>query len=260
MNSFSAMQKAIEFEIDRQVALLEEGDKIKQETRLWEEGSQRTISMRSKEGLADYRYFPEPDLPEVILSQEYVDATRADLPELPDAKRRRYESLGLSMQDTLVLANDYDVAAFFDEVLAKGADVKQSANWIMGDIAAHLKNIKMTITEAKLTPASLAELISLIKDSTISGKIAKEILPDLIEKGGSAKEAVESKGLSQISDSATIEAMVDKILADNMKQVEAYRGGKTKLQGFFVGQAMKASGGRVNPGLLNKILMAKLNG
>ncbi|XP_024359935.1 glutamyl-tRNA(Gln) amidotransferase subunit B, chloroplastic/mitochondrial [Physcomitrium patens] len=260
MNSFSAMQKAIEFEMDRQIALLEEGERIKQETRLWEEGSQQTISMRSKEGLADYRYFPEPDLPEVVLSQEYIDTTRANLPELPDAKRRRYESLGLSMQDTLVLANDSDVAAFFDEVLEKGTEVKQAANWIMGDVAAHLKSIKLTITEAKLTPASLAELIGLIKDGTISGKIAKEILPELIEKGGSAKGAVESKGLSQISDPAVIESMVDKILADNVKQVEAYRGGKTKLQGFFVGQAMKASGGRVNPGLLNKILMAKLNG
>jgi aspartyl-tRNA(Asn)/glutamyl-tRNA(Gln) amidotransferase subunit B len=181
MNSFSAMQRAIDFEIDRQVTLENEGlgHQIKQETRLWEEGSQRTISMRSKEGLADYRYFPEPDLPEVTLTQDYVDATQAMLPELPNAKRRRYESLGLSMQDVLVLANDSDVAAFFDEVIGKGTDVKQAANWIMGDLSAWLKNEKLAITETKLTPAALAELIDLIKDGTISGKIGKEVHPSI---------------------------------------------------------------------------------
>ncbi|KAH9575695.1 hypothetical protein CY35_01G123900 [Sphagnum magellanicum] len=199
MNSFSAMQRAIDFEIDRQVTLENEGlgHQIKQETRLWEEGSQRTISMRSKEGLADYRYFPEPDLPEVVLTQDYVDATQAMLPELPNAKRRRYESLGLSMQDVLVLANDSDVAAFFDEVIGKGTDVKQAANWIMGDLSAWLKNEKLAITETKLTPATLAELIGLIKDGTISGKIGKEILPELLQNGVSAREAIEAKGLSQ---------------------------------------------------------------
>lgn len=220
---------------------------------------QRTISMRSKEGLADYRYFPEPDLPEVTLTQDYVDATQAMLPELPNAKRRRYESLGLSMQDVLVLANDSDVAAFFDEVIGKGTDVKQAANWIMGDLSAWLKNEKLAITETKLTPAALAELIGLIKDGTISGKIGKEILPELLQNGVSAREAIEAKGLSQISDAAVIESMVDAIIAENPKQVAAYRGGKTKLQGFFVGQVMKVSGGRVNPALLNKILLSKLN-
>ncbi|CAM6090010.1 unnamed protein product [Calypogeia fissa] len=262
MNSFSAMQRAIEYEISRQVGLIEggKGDEIVQETRLWEEGAQRTTTMRKKEGLADYRYFPEPDLPEVILAEEFINSVKATLPELPNEKRRRYEELGLSMQDTLVLTNDSSVAAFFDTVLEKGGDVKQAANWIMGDIAAYLKNEKVSITEIKMTPSTLAELLELIKDGTISGKIGKEILPELIQTGVTAKQIVEKKGLLQISDVATIEKMIDEVLEKNASQVEAYRGGKTKLQGFFVGQVMKASGGKVNPALMNKILLEKLKG
>jgi aspartyl-tRNA(Asn)/glutamyl-tRNA(Gln) amidotransferase subunit B len=261
MNSFSAMQRAIDFEISRQVTLHQEGqgDKIVQETRLWEEESQRTITMRVKEGLADYRYFPEPDLPEVILTQDYIDALKASLPELPDEKRRRYERMGLSMQDVIILANDSDVATFFDAVLEKGADVKMAANWIMGDIAAFLKSEKLSISEIKLTPLELADLIALIKDGTISGKIGKEVLVELLAKGGSVKALIEEKGLVQISDPDVIESMVDKILAENPKQLEQYRGGKTKLQGFFVGQVMKASKGKANPTLLSKILLDKLN-
>lgn len=261
MNSFSAMQRAIEFEISRQVSLHGEGQaaKIVQETRLWEEGSQRTITMRLKEGLADYRYFPEPDLPEVVLEQAFVDNIRANLPELPNKKRRRYEGMGLSMQDVLVLANDFDVSKFFDEALTAGADVKLAANWIMGDMAAYLKNEKLTIKDVKLTPGALAELISLIQDGTISGKIGKEVLMDLLQKGGTAKTVVEAKGLLQISDPSTIAAMVDKVLAENPKQVEQYRSGKTKLQGYFGGQLMKASGGKINPTLMNKLLVERLN-
>ncbi|KAI5077144.1 hypothetical protein GOP47_0006968 [Adiantum capillus-veneris] len=199
MNSFSAMQRAIEFEISRQVSLHGEGQpaKIVQETRLWEEGSQRTITMRLKEGLADYRYFPEPDLPEVVLEQSFVDEVRANLPELPEQKRRRYEGMGLSMQDVLVLANDYDVSNFFDMVLVAGGDVKLAANWIMGDVAAFLKNEKLTIKDVKLSPGALAELISLIQDGTISGKIGKEVLVSLLQDGGTAKNIVEAKGLLQ---------------------------------------------------------------
>lgn len=261
MNSFSAMQRAIEFEMLRQVSLLKEGQaaNIVQETRLWDEGSQRTITMRLKEGLADYRYFPEPDLLEVVLEQAFIDEVRESLPELPERKRRRYEGLGLSMQDVLVLANDYDVSKFFDEVLTIGADVKLAANWIMGDIAAYLKNEKLSIKDVKLSPSALAELIALIQDGTISGKIGKEVLTDLLQKGGNAKMIIEARGLLQISDPATIEAMVGKVLTENPKQVEQYRSGKTKLQGFFGGQLMKASGGKINPTLMNKILVEKLN-
>ncbi|KAF8392129.1 hypothetical protein HHK36_022471 [Tetracentron sinense] len=264
MNSFSAMNRAIDFEISRQVLLHRQGqvDQIVQETRLWEEGAQKTVTMRKKEGLADYRYFPEPDLPEVILTKEYVDNIRDTLPELPEIKRRRYEKIGLSMQDVLFLANDVNVADFFDAAVEKGADVKLAANWIMSDIAAYLKNEKLSINEIKLTPQELAELISSIKGGTISGKIGKEILFELISKGGTVKALIEEKDLVQASyivDPAEIEKMIDKVLADNPKQLQQYRGGKTKLQGFFAGQVMKESKGKANPGLLNKILSEKLN-
>ncbi|XP_050219098.1 glutamyl-tRNA(Gln) amidotransferase subunit B, chloroplastic/mitochondrial [Mercurialis annua] len=261
LNSFSSMNRAIDFEISRQVHLHSQGqsDSIVQETRLWEEGAQKTVTMRKKEGLSDYRYFPEPDLPEVVLTREYVDSIQNSLPELPETKRRRYESMGLSMQDVLFLANDMSVAEFFDATIAKGAEVKLVANWIMGDIAAYMKNEKVSINEIKLTPQELAELIASIKDGTISGKMGKEILFELIAKGGTVKGMIKEKDLVQIVDPAEIEKMVDKILSDNPKQLEQYRGGKTKLQGFFAGQVMKASKGKANPGLLNKILLEKLN-
>lgn len=261
LNSFSAMNRAIDFEISRQVSLHGQGqsDQIVQETRLWEEGGQKTVTMRKKEGLSDYRYFPEPDLPEVILTEDYVGSIRSSLPELPELKRRRYEKMGLSMQDVLFLANDVNVAGFFDATIGKGADVKLAANWIMGDIAAYMKNEKLSINEIKLTPQELAELIASIKGGTISGKIGKEILFVLIAKGGTVKGLIEEKDLVQIVDPAEIEKMVDKVLVENPKQLEQYRGGKTKLQGYFAGQVMKASKGKANPGLLNKILLEKLN-
>lgn len=261
MNSFSAMHRAIDFEISRQVQLHGQGqsDKVIQETRLWEEGSQRTVTMRTKEGLADYRYFPEPDLPEVVLTNEYIDSIRTSLPELPEMKRRRYEKMGLSMQDVLFLVNDVKVAEFFDAAVEMGADAKLAANWIMSDIAAYMKNERVSINEIKLTPQELAELIASIKEGTISGKGGKEIIFDLMAKGGTVKEEIEKKGLVQISDPVEIEKMVDKVLSENTKQVQQYRGGKTKLQGFFAGQVMKQSKGKANPVLLNKILLEKLN-
>lgn len=261
LNSFSSVSRAIDFEISRQVQLhsQEKGDQIIQETRLWEEGAQKTVTMRKKEGLADYRYFPEPDLPGVILTKEYVDAIRDSLPEAPEMKRRRYEKMGLSMQDVLFLANDINVAQFFDATIAKGADVKLATNWIMGDIAAYMKNEKLTINEIKLVPQELAELIASIKGGTISGKIGKEILFELLAKGGTVKGLIKEKDLVQIVDPVEIEKMVEKVLAENPQQLEQYRGGKTKLQGYFAGQVMKVSKGKANPGLLNKILLEKLN-
>uniref|UniRef100_A0A7N2LWA2 Glutamyl-tRNA(Gln) amidotransferase subunit B, chloroplastic/mitochondrial n=1 Tax=Quercus lobata TaxID=97700 RepID=A0A7N2LWA2_QUELO len=261
LNSFSSVSRAIDFEISRQVLLHSQGqgDQITQETRLWEEGAQKTVTMRKKEGLADYRYFPEPDLPGVILTKEYVNSIRDSLPELPEVKRRRYEKMGLSMQDVLFLANDVNVAEFFDATIAKGADVKLAANWIMGDIAAYIKNEKLTINEIKLIPQELAELIASIKGGTISGKIGKEILFELLAKGGTVKGLIKEKDLVQIVDPMEIEKIVDKVLSENPKQLEQYRGGKTKLQGYFAGQVMKLSKGKANPGLLNKILLEKLN-
>ncbi|XP_041012732.1 glutamyl-tRNA(Gln) amidotransferase subunit B, chloroplastic/mitochondrial [Juglans microcarpa x Juglans regia] len=261
LNSFSSVSRAIDFEISRQVQLHSQGkgDQIIQETRLWEEGAQKTVTMRKKEGLADYRYFPEPDLPGVILTKEYVDAICDSLPEAPEMKRRRYEKMGLSMQDVLFLANDINVAQFFDATIAKGADVKLATNWIMGDIAAYMKNEKLTINEIKLVPQELAELIASIKGGTISGKIGKEILFELLAKGGTVKGLIKEKDLVQIVDPVEIEKMVKKVLAENPQQLEQYRGGKTKLQGYFAGQVMKVSKGKANPGLLNKILLEKLN-
>ncbi|KAM2542660.1 hypothetical protein TB2_022060 [Malus domestica] len=261
LNSFSSVSRAIDYEISRQVLLHSQGEdkEIVQETRLWEEGAQKTVTMRKKEGLADYRYFPEPDLPGVFLTQDYVDGIRNTLPELPETKRRRYEKMGLSMQDVLFLANDVNVAEFFDTTITKGADVKLATNWIMGDIAAYMKNEKLTINEIKLSPQELAELMASIKDGTISGKIGKEILFELLAKGGTVKGLIEEKDLVQIVDPAEIDKMVEKVVSENPKQLEQYRGGKTKLQGYFAGQVMKLSKGKANPGLLNKILLEKLN-
>ncbi|MBD0334084.1 MAG: Asp-tRNA(Asn)/Glu-tRNA(Gln) amidotransferase subunit GatB [Cyanobacteria bacterium Co-bin13] len=261
MNSFSAIQKAIEYEIDRQIKAVEAGERIVQETRLWEEGSQRTISMRSKEGSSDYRYFPEPDLPPIVVSVEQKESWLKELPELPAEKRTRYESeFGLSPYDARVLADDRAVTEYFEAVLAAGANPKSATNWITQDIAAYLNAEKLAINEIALKPEMLAEMVQLIDGGTISSKIAKDMLPELLKSGGSPKAIVEKKGLSQISNPAEIEAIIDKVLADNPTELEQYRAGKTKLQGFFVGQVMKLSGGRVDPKLTNQLLAKKLNG
>ncbi len=264
MNSFSAIQRAIEYEIERQVEAIEsgEGSSIVQETRLWDESNQRTISMRSKEGSSDYRYFPEPDLGPIEVSAEQRDGWKAELPELPAQKRHRYEDeLGLSPYDARVLTDEKAVAAYFEAAIATGATPKLVANWVMGDIAAYLNsNVGMSIADLPLKPEMLAELVQLIDDGTISGKIAKEILPEMLEKGGSAKALVDSKGLTQISDPAAIEAMIDEVMTANPDKVEQFRAGKTKLQGFFIGQLMQKSGGRVDPKLTNEILSKKLKG
>ena len=257
MNSFSAIQRAIDYEIERQTAALEAGEKIVQETRLWEEGSQRTVSMRTKEGSSDYRYFPEPDLAPLEVSAEQKAEWKEELPELPAAKRHRYENeLGLSAYDARVLTDDRTVAEYFEATVTNGASPKQAANWVMGDITAYLNNEKLSITDIALKATTLAELISLIEDKTISGKIAKEILPELLKKGGSVKEMVKDKGL--ISDPAVLESLIDKIIAANPKELEQYRNGKTKLLGFFVGQMMKETSGRADPQLTNQLLAKKL--
>jgi aspartyl-tRNA(Asn)/glutamyl-tRNA(Gln) amidotransferase subunit B len=260
MNSFSAIQRAIDYEIQRQITALETGEKIRQETRLWEEGSQRTISMRSKEGSSDYRYFPEPDLPPIEVSPEQLEAWKAELPELPAQKRHRYETeLGLSAYDTRVLTDDRSVSEYFESTIQAGADTKQAVNWVMGDITAYLKNEKLTIGEISLKPEGLAELIGLIEAGTISGKIAKDLLPELLSKGGSPKTLVEKKGLVQISDTGELENIIDEVLAAHPSEVELFKNGKTKLQGFFVVQIMKKTQGRADPKLTNQLLAKKLS-
>ncbi len=261
MNSFSAIQKAIDHEIQRQIKAYESGEPVVQETRLWDEAKQLTKSMRIKEGSSDYRYFPEPDLGPIEVTSERREGWRAELPELPAAKRHRYaEEFGLSIYDARVLTDERAMAEYFEAAVAAGAEAKSVANWVTGDIAAYLNAGKLSITELPLKPEGLSELVDLIDDGTISGKIAKEILPELLEQGGSAKAIVAERGLGMISDPATITAVVEALLAAHPAEVEAFRGGKTKLQGFFVGQLMKQTGGRADPKLANSILVAKLKG
>jgi aspartyl-tRNA(Asn)/glutamyl-tRNA(Gln) amidotransferase subunit B len=260
MNSFNAIQRAIDYEIERQMSAIAAGEPIVQETRLWDEANQRTISMRIKEGSSDYRYFPEPDLGPIEVSPAQRDAWQAELPELPYQKRHRYESeLGLSAYDTRVLTDDQTIATYFEATLAAGAPAKPAANWIMGDISAYLNaHTGLTIQELALTPAGLAELINLIEAGTISNKIGKDILPELLEKGGSPQAIVEKKGLMQISDPALISAAIDEVIAAFPKELEQYKNGKTKMLGFFVGQILKKTGGKADPKLTNQLVAQKL--
>jgi len=261
MNSFSAIQKACDYEIQRQIKAYEAGERVVQETRLWDEGKQLTKSMRSKEGASDYRYFPDPDLGPIEVGAEQREGWRSELPELPAAKRHRYaEQLGLSIYDARVLTDERAMAEYFEAAVAAGADAKAVSNWVTGDIAAHVNANRLSIAELPLQPEQLAELVQLIDGGVISGKIAKDLLPDLLAQGGSPKAIVEAQGLGMISDPAAITAIVDQLLAAHPAEVEAFRGGKTKLQGFFVGQLMKQTGGKADPKLANQILIEKLKG
>ncbi|MBD2205151.1 Asp-tRNA(Asn)/Glu-tRNA(Gln) amidotransferase subunit GatB [Calothrix sp. FACHB-1219] len=257
MNSFNAIQKAIEYEIERQIAATEAGDRIIQETRLWEEGSQRTISMRTKEGSSDYRYFPEPDLAPIEVSPAQLENWRSELPELPAQKRHRYESeLGLSAYDTGVLTEDKPVANYFEAAIASGASPKAAANWITQDIAAYLNKQKLTISEIGLTPQNLADVILRIEQGKISNAQAKQKLPDLL-KGVSPEKAFAGQEL--ISDPAILEPIVDEVIAANPKELEKYRNGNTNLKGFFVGQVLKKTEKRADPKLTNELVEKKLN-
>lgn len=261
MNSFSAIQKACDYEIQRQIKAIESGEPIRQETRLWDEGKQLTKTMRSKEGSSDYRYFPEPDLGPIEVSSLQCQTWRAQLPELPAAKRHRYvEAFSLSSYDARVLTDERPMAEYFEATVSAGTDPKTAANWITGDIVAHVNAKRISFTDLPLRPVGLAELLDLIRNGTISGKIAKDILPELLEGGGSAKALVDAKGLGMISDASAILALVDDILAAHPSEVEAFRAGKTKLRGFFVGLLMKRSGGRADPQLANQLLSERLNG
>jgi aspartyl-tRNA(Asn)/glutamyl-tRNA(Gln) amidotransferase subunit B len=258
MNSFSAIQKAIDYEIERQIAAIEAGEKIIQETRLWEEGSQRTSSMRVKEGSSDYRYFPEPDLAPIEVSDVQLENWKSELPELPAQKRHRYENeLGLSAYDTRVLTEDRPVTEYFESAIAAGANPKAAANWITQDIAAYLNKQKLTISEIKLKPESLADVITRIENGKISNAQAKEKLVDLLN-GLEPEKAFAGQEL--ISDPAVLGQIIDEIIAANPQQVEQYRGGKTNLKGFFVGQVLKKTNKRAEPKLTNELVEKKLNG
>ncbi|OUL17795.1 glutaminyl-tRNA synthase (glutamine-hydrolyzing) subunit B [Nostoc sp. T09] len=257
MNSFNAIQRAIEYEIERQIAAVEAGDRIIQETRLWEEGSQRTISMRTKEGSSDYRYFPEPDLAPIEVSPEQLETWRSELPELPAQKRHRYEAeLGLSAYDTRVLTEDQPVADYFEAAIAAGANPKAAANWITQDIAAYLNKQKLSISEIGLTPQNLADAIVRIEQGKISNAQAKQKLPDLLA-GVSPDKAFAGQEL--ISDPSVLEPIVDEVIAANPKELEKYRNGNTNLKGFFVGQVLKKTDKRADPKLTNELVEKKLN-
>jgi aspartyl-tRNA(Asn)/glutamyl-tRNA(Gln) amidotransferase subunit B len=257
MNSFNAIQRAIEYEIERQIAAVEAGERIIQETRLWEEGSQRTISMRTKEGSSDYRYFPEPDLAPIEVSDTQLENWRGELPELPAQKRHRYENqLGLSAYDTRVLTEERYVSEYFEAAIAAGANPKAAANWITQDIAAYLNKQKLSITEIGLTPANLADVITRIEKGKISNAQAKEKLPDLLQ--GVAPEKAFA-GQELISDPSVLEPIIDEVIAANPKELEKYRGGNTNLKGFFVGQVLKKTNKRADPKLTNELVEKKLN-
>jgi aspartyl-tRNA(Asn)/glutamyl-tRNA(Gln) amidotransferase subunit B len=260
MNSFRALQRALEYEVERQIELVEEGGRVVQETRLWKEDEGITISMRSKEEAHDYRYFPEPDLVPMEIDEAWVHSIRETMPELPQQKRARYISeLGLSEYDAEVLVNSMETALFLDKAIELKANAKAAVNWLNGDITAYLKDKKLTIDKTELTPESLAEMITLIEKGTISNAIAKKIIVSLLENGGSAKKVVEEQGLSVISDESSLKETVKKILAANPGEVEKYKSGKPQLFGFFVGQVMKETKGRANPETVNKLVREELD-
>jgi aspartyl-tRNA(Asn)/glutamyl-tRNA(Gln) amidotransferase subunit B len=262
LNSFRYVEKAILYEAARQVELLESGGTVKQETRLYDADKGETRSMRSKEEANDYRYFPDPDLLPVMLSDVFVEEVRRGLPELPDEKARRFASdYGLSPYDALVLTASRELAAYYEEVAhAVPGEAKLAANWVMGELAASLNKEGLEIGRSPISAAKLAALLKRIADQTISGKIAKEVFEAMWASGTEADAIIEAKGLRQITDTAAIERVIDEVMAKNPGQLADYRSGKDKLFGFFVGQVMKATGGKANPAELNKLLKAKLAG
>jgi aspartyl-tRNA(Asn)/glutamyl-tRNA(Gln) amidotransferase subunit B len=258
--SFSGTQKAIEFEIKRQVKLLNDGGAVVQETRGWDADRGITVSQRQKESAHDYRYFPEPDLMPIVVDEAWEQRIHKSLPELPAPRKKRFQSdYGLSAYDTEVLCATRAMADYFEGVVQGGADSKKAANWIMGDLQARLLDAKEEIDACKITPQHLAEMIALIDEGTISGKIAKDLLGDMLATGKAPKALVEAKGLVQISDSGELEGIVQQILAVNPAQVEQYKGGNEKIIGFLMGQVMKATQGKANPKMATDALRKALN-
>ena len=259
VNSIKFMQMAIDYEANRQVDILEEGGSIDQETRLFDTKKNETRSMRTKEDAHDYRYFPDPDLLPLELNDEFIKEIKKEIPELPDEKKKRFiEKFNLSPYEANILVSDIETSKYFEDV-SKNSDVKLATNWITGELFALLNNKSIEITESPITSENLAKLINLIKDGTISGKIAKTVFEIMADSGKDPKKIVEEKGLKQQSDPKELEKIIDKVISDNPKNVEAYKSGKDKLFGFFVGQVMKKSNGKANPQLVNDILKKKLN-
>lgn len=259
INSFKGVEKAIEYEALRQAEILEDGGKIIQETRTWDEEEGVTKSMRTKEEANDYRYFPEPDLAPFTVSEEYIEDIRKTLPELPDERRERYiANFGLSSTDAQYMTNDKDTSDYFEKVVAAGADPKASVNWIMGEFASQLSNAGIEIAKAPVTPENLAKLLALIAKGTISGKIAKKVFAEMWKDGADPEEIVKAQGLVQISDTGALKELVVKVIANNPKAVEDFKAGKKKAVGALVGQIMKETKGKANPKVINELLNDEL--
>ena len=260
INSFRFLERAINFEIERQIDLIEDGGSVVQETRLYDSERDETRSMRSKEEANDYRYFPDPDLLPVAITDEDIAAIRASLPELPEQKKQRYiDELGLSDYNAELLTASRETAAYFEAALAAAPEhYAQLANWILGDLTGALNKAGIDVSESPITPLMLTQLISRIADNTISGKIAKEVFEAMWQGEGDADGIIEARGLKQITDSGAIESLIDDVIAANPDQVEQFRAGKDKVLGFFVGQVMKQSQGKANPGQVNAMLREKL--
>ncbi len=260
VNSIRFVQQAIDYEAKRQVDLLENGDPIDQETRLFDASIGETRSMRSKEEAHDYRYFPDPDLLPLEFTQDYVDEIKAELPELPDIKRARFiAEFELSAEDADTLVEEKTTAEFY-EILSKGRDKKLSANWMITELFGALNKSGLELNESKVDADALGDLIDLISDGTISGRIAKDVFGEMFDTGKSASSIVEQKGLRQISDSGALTVLIDEVLSENQDKVSEFKEGKDKLFGFFVGQVMKRSQGQANPKLVNELLKEKLSG
>ncbi|MFN7729031.1 MAG: Asp-tRNA(Asn)/Glu-tRNA(Gln) amidotransferase subunit GatB [Bdellovibrio sp.] len=261
INSFRFVEKAIEFEIDRQIDAAQRGEVIPQETRLWDPDKNRTFSMRTKENAQDYRYFPDPDLLPVILTDAQIDNFRKELPELPLARQSRFVTEhALPLYDAEVLTTEKELADYFEETARISGNSKAASNWIMTELLRELKQKEKTILESPIKPAQLGKMVAMIEKGTISGKMGKTVFSEMWSTGQDPEEIVKSKGLVQITDSSAIEKIIDEVIAANAQQLADYRGGRTKLFGFFVGSVLKASKGQANPEMVNEILLRKLQG
>ncbi|TSB04391.1 Asp-tRNA(Asn)/Glu-tRNA(Gln) amidotransferase subunit GatB [Sphingorhabdus contaminans] len=259
VNSIRFMMQAIEYEAQRQIDLIESGGEVVQETRLFDPNKMETRSMRSKEDAHDYRYFPDPDLLPVELDDAFLEECRESLPELPDAKRKRYEGMGLSAYNAAVLTAEAETAFWFEDLLGHGVDPKQGSNWLLSELFGALNKLGKSLDESPVNPAQAAELLGLVADGTISGSIAKQVFEIMLETGQGAAAIVEERGLKQTNDTGAIEAEIAKIMAANEDKVVEYRSGKDKLFGFFVGQTMKAMQGKANPQVINELLKKVLD-
>ncbi|UOQ44075.1 Asp-tRNA(Asn)/Glu-tRNA(Gln) amidotransferase subunit GatB [Halobacillus salinarum] len=260
LNSFSFVQKGLEFEEKRQEKVLLSGGEILQETRRFDEQTKETLLMRVKEGSDDYRYFPEPDLVPLYIDEAWKDRIFQQIPELPDARKKRYiEELELPAYDAMVLTNNKELSDFFEETIANEGDIKQASNWLMGEVSAYMNKHQKELSDLALTPKSLAKLTQLLEDGTISSKIAKKVFSDLVEKGGDPEKIVKDKGLVQISDEGQLTEIITKILDQNEQSIEDYKNGKDRALGFLVGQVMKETKGQANPPMVNKILLQEMD-